>query len=102
MKGRIMNGEVHSIKITEGTIAFLHGFHRNILEVYIPEHNISFNAEGGGNCFYTSEQRYSHATKIADIDIPDDIVEHLVNYLSNAKLDKPIKWFEGIKEKYNE
>lgn len=91
-----MKAEIYSIKICNSMMEKVHGYYREIIEVYLPSKKITFN-EGDDmfNCFTSDRSRYKDAVKVGEIEIPKAMVQAMVNYiLACRRLKKTKQWFK--------
>lgn len=91
-----MKAYIYKIEVSEGGIAMIHSMTSKIVEVHIPEINVSINhAYGEVNCFRTYETRYSKARKIMEIEVPDELAKNIDSHLTNKDVfEKSVaEWF---------
>lgn len=102
--------ELWTLQVVQSTMDYVHGFHEEILEVYIPEYNIAFNlCQGNMSAFIVERSgRYSSddttAKKIKDITLPEKLVNDLKTYTAlRTTLQKDaeefFKQYEGLNKK---
>ena len=98
-----MKVELWKIYICDGVIDISHNFKRQILEIYIPEWNISLNSVSGGvHCFRSYKGRYdpvAGAVLVKEIDLSDEIV-HAVKTMVNCKEEFDQNFSNRIKEEF--
>lgn len=71
-----MKAKLWKLTVCNGVLEMTHGWGQEILEIEIPEYNISINVGNGeANYFKTYEERYNKASFVRDIDFPEDIAK---------------------------
>lgn len=98
-----MKAEIYSIKICDNAIDKVHGFFREIVELYIPDKKIVFNEDSDlFHCFISGKERYEKATKIGEIIVPKAMLQAMTDYINISKrLCKTKKWFKRCVMKGN-
>lgn len=81
-----MKGIIYKLRVYASVLDWNHDAGREITEIYIPEVKIVANEEA---IFQILDQdRYEHAQKIKEIELPDDEVDELLRFVekkSNAE-----------------
>ena len=50
-----MNADIYVLEVCDNALDLVHGFSREITEIYIPNKKIAFNEDGGSyHCFTTN------------------------------------------------
>jgi len=82
---------VYDIEISEGTLALVHGFTRQIKEVYFPKGRLFLNSSA---CFHTSELEAQNRLKSAinlreeEIDIDSNVILKMIVLLEEEETVK--------------
>jgi len=86
-----VKAEIWSVKVCNGALDMVHGFFFYIKEFYIREYGIAFNyVDNEVHIFRSDDDRYNskNAEKIETVNIPDDLVGELHEYLEADKIAK--------------
>jgi len=91
-----MRGLIYKVDVCDSAIDMVHGGGYQIIELYIPSEQISFNiANDNINCFPTEEIRYKKEDLIREIDIPEEFIEAIKKFVAaRFELNKPAQWFK--------
>jgi len=96
-----MKAKIYKITVSSGTMEAIHGFSREIIEIYIPAMSVVLNTEEGFNCFIDdANDRHKNATYLGEIEVPEhviDIVQQYVEITAIAAEEIP-KWFDSNEE----